>query len=125
MTAITLGAGDDGRTVQAAAGDRIILRLPENPTTGVRWDFEQPEPSLKLVDDGYEEPPPGVGAATTRVLIFEAQAPGRFTLALKRWQAWEGPSTIDATFTGVELRDGALYSTYDRSAPAQKRPCPT
>jgi len=33
--------------------------------------------------------------------------------------------TIDATFTGVEYRDGALYSTYDRAAPPTKRLCPT
>ena len=33
--------------------------------------------------------------------------------------------TIDATFTGVVHRNGALYSAYDRSAPATRRPCPT
>jgi hypothetical protein len=32
---------------------------------------------------------------------------------------------IDATFTGVVHRGGALYSTYDRSAPPRKRACPT
>jgi hypothetical protein len=30
----------------------------------------------------------------------------------------------DATFTGVERRDGKLYSTYDRSRPHGKRSCP-
>lgn len=33
---------------------------------------------------------------------------------------------IDATFSGVERREGKLYSTYDRSAPrAGKQACPT
>ncbi len=32
---------------------------------------------------------------------------------------------IDSTFTGVIRRDGAIYSNYDRSAPPQKRACPT
>lgn len=31
----------------------------------------------------------------------------------------------DATFGGVEKRKARLYSTYDRSAPAGKRACPT
>lgn len=33
--------------------------------------------------------------------------------------------TIDATFTGVESKDGKMYSRYDRSLPPQKRLCPT
>ena len=33
--------------------------------------------------------------------------------------------TIDATFTGVESKDGHMYSRYDRSLPPQKRLCPT
>ncbi len=32
---------------------------------------------------------------------------------------------IDATFTGVIRRNGTIYSNYDRSAPPQKRSCPT
>ena len=33
--------------------------------------------------------------------------------------------TIDATFSGVERRDGRLYSTYDRTVKRAKRACPT
>jgi len=32
---------------------------------------------------------------------------------------------MDATFSGVVRRDGRLFSTYDRSAPPQRRECPT
>jgi hypothetical protein len=32
---------------------------------------------------------------------------------------------VDATSTGVERKDGELYSTYDRSAVRGKRKCPT
>lgn len=32
---------------------------------------------------------------------------------------------VDATFTGVERRNGRLYSTYDRSQPRGKQACPT
>ena len=33
--------------------------------------------------------------------------------------------TIDATFSGVERRNGRLYSTYDRTVKRAKRACPT
>ena len=32
---------------------------------------------------------------------------------------------IDGTFTGVVRKDGALYSTYDRTNPQAKPACPT
>jgi hypothetical protein len=32
---------------------------------------------------------------------------------------------IDSTFSGVERKNGRLYSTYDRSQPRAKRSCPT
>jgi len=37
----------------------------------------------------------------------------------------ERQMTIDATFQGVDRRDGRLISTYDRLAGGVKRPCPT
>ena len=33
--------------------------------------------------------------------------------------------TIDATFSGVERRDGRLFSTYDRTVKRARRACPT
>jgi asparagine N-glycosylation enzyme membrane subunit Stt3 len=32
---------------------------------------------------------------------------------------------VDATFTGDVLRDGKLFSTYDRTKPVGRRACPT
>ena len=37
----------------------------------------------------------------------------------------ERQMTIDATFHGVDRRDGRLITTYDRLAGPGKRPCPT
>ena len=37
----------------------------------------------------------------------------------------ERQMTRDATFHGVELRNGTLYTTYDRLADTGKHPCPT
>lgn len=40
---------------------------------------------------------------------------------------WVGESELvaDATFSGVELIDGKLQSTYDRSKPVGRQKCPT
>jgi hypothetical protein len=37
----------------------------------------------------------------------------------------EAQLVIDSTFGGVELKDGKLFSTYDRAVSAGKRACPT
>ena len=38
MTQIRLTSHDDGRTIDTRVGDMVIIELPENPTTGFRWN---------------------------------------------------------------------------------------
>jgi len=80
--------------------DVIVLKLPENPTTGVRWGFEQVNGPIKQVGDEYESPAgSAIGAMSTRVLTFKPLAPGIARLQLKRWQEWEGEASVDAKFS--------------------------
>ena len=66
MALVTIGAGEDGQVVHSSAKDTIVIRLPENPTTGVRWDVEQLRESMDLVGDDYEQPAgAGIGAGTS------------------------------------------------------------
>lgn len=100
MAVITIGVDDDGREVRATANDSIVLRLPENPTTGVRWDLDRLEGPAQLVGDAYEQQTGGgMGAAAVRVLTLQPRGPGQIRLQLKRWQEWEGASSIDATYS--------------------------
>jgi predicted secreted protein len=99
MATITLGMSEDSQVIRATVSDTIVMRLPENPTTGVRWDVEQLKGPIQLVGDDYEPSARGIGAAATRVLTLQLQAPGEFQLNLKRWQPWGDASSIDATFS--------------------------
>ena len=38
MPEIAVTEGDKGRSFQARIGDSIVVRLPETPTTGFRWN---------------------------------------------------------------------------------------
>ena len=102
MPVVTIGVESDGLTIPVAAGDEVIVRLPENPTTGVRWDFGRAEGPIERLYDTYEQPTGGgIGAATVRVFTLHALRPGRAELNLRRWQEWEGESSVDATFSVI------------------------
>lgn len=87
MNALTLGPADRGRQVAVHTGDRIVLRLPENPTTGYRWAGDIPAFLSPIRDDNEAGAAPG--AAGVRVLEFVAAAPGRAELSLGCTRAWD------------------------------------
>jgi len=91
---------DNGREVRVARNDSIVLKLPENPTTGVRWSVEDEAGLIEIVSDRYEPQESGgaIGAATTRVLTLKPRHAGRGTIQLKRSQEWERSAAVDATF---------------------------
>jgi inhibitor of cysteine peptidase len=89
---IGLTEADSGTTVSADPGDTIVVRLPENPTTGYRWEVAGgPSPSA----DDFTSAGTGQGAGGERTLRFTAQ-PGPITLVLKR--PWESDKP-QATFS--------------------------
>ncbi|MEV1289517.1 protease inhibitor I42 family protein [Micromonospora sp. NPDC049679] len=106
MARINLGRADGGRVHPASAGDVVVVRLDETPTSGYRWQIEEFDPEV-LTPAGEESlaPGAGIGGRGVRELRFTVVAPGasRLTLALRR--AWEGAgsaverfeATIDAT----------------------------
>ena len=106
MALISIGPDDNGKEIPASVGDMLVIKLPENPTTGVRWAFDLVSGPIESEHDKYEQPEPskdtegrGIGAAAIRVLTLRVQGCGRAALRLKRWQEWEGGSSIDATFS--------------------------
>ena len=103
MSSVTIGPDKDGKEVRVTMTDVIVLKLPENPTTGVRWSFEQINGPLKQVGDEYEPPDSssGIGAMSTRVFRLQPLGSGTARLQLKRCQEWEGDSSIDAKYSCV------------------------
>ncbi|MDQ3681308.1 MAG: protease inhibitor I42 family protein [Actinomycetota bacterium] len=100
MSTQTLSAADNGKTVNVGVGDVIVIRLPENPTTGYRWFLERvDEPLLETEDDSFSlDPNPQIGSGGTRELRFRSKAPGRGAIALKHWQEWSGEQSVTERF---------------------------
>src|SRR5258706_7930322 len=88
-------AADDGQTVPLKLGDTITIRLPENPTTGFRWELQPLDANvLTLADDGYESGGSLPGAGGVRVLRLQAVNPGKHDVVLRLRRAWENASPI-------------------------------
>ena len=103
MASISIEFQNDGQVIEATMADTVVIRLPETPTSGVRWEFDELDAALQPVGDDYElSPGGGIGAASIRVLSLKPNQPGEYPIRLKRLQQWEGESSTDATF-GVTL----------------------
>jgi len=88
---------DRGRKVPVHVGDTLVLSLPENPTTGVRWVPPKSDALEVLADDNVPGSS-GIGAAGLRVLKLRPIRPGSILLRLLRHQAWEDEDTADEHF---------------------------
>lgn len=107
MRQILLTLADSGKSLELAEGERVTIRLPENPTTGYLWQTEATgEEVVSLV--GREPGPPGVGVGGGREVsfIFEARGLGEARVRLKRGRSWVADeSGIDRRFeVGVIVR---------------------
>jgi inhibitor of cysteine peptidase len=103
VTLISLLAEHSGSTIVAATGDRVRIRLEENPTTGYRWQPRAQSSLLELVDDDFTPAGDGgIGAGGTRTLEYEAITAGRGSLRLALARAWEPAQAPLRTF-GIEL----------------------
>jgi predicted secreted protein len=77
------------REVRVALGDDLVVRLPENATTGYRWHVEGLHGALRVETDAYA--PPGrllPGAGGTRELRLRPTQAGEGRLELALRQPW-------------------------------------
>ena len=80
-----------GEEVEAAPGDRIVIQIPENATTGYRWVVGDLPDALELAEDEFL--PPGsqrLGAGGERRVTLVARRPGQARVRLRLEQPWEG-----------------------------------
>jgi inhibitor of cysteine peptidase len=94
MAAITLTKANNGESIECRQGDEIILRLPENPTTGYRWHIVRADGLVQETDLYRPDPNPQFGSGGVREFRFRATAPGKGRLELKYWRVWEGDKSI-------------------------------
>jgi inhibitor of cysteine peptidase len=97
MADLTLA--DDGATVDVAPGETLSLRLPENATTGYRWEVDSlDEAILELIDERPSYPKAGVGGGGEVNFVVRALVPGSAELRFKQWRAWEGQDSVIGRF---------------------------
>jgi inhibitor of cysteine peptidase len=88
MSEHVLGPDAGDRPTVARIGDHVVIRLPENPTTGYRWRVDDVDDRVLTLESSTFEPPepPIPGAGGWRAIHLRAVGPGtaRLHLALGR-----------------------------------------
>jgi len=94
MQDLTLSEADNGKEIEAAVGQRIVLTLPENPSTGYTWSIELP-PGVEQQSSTFA--PAGAamaGSGGRRVWSIKLLRSGEATLRAKLWREWEGDGSV-------------------------------
>jgi inhibitor of cysteine peptidase len=95
VSTLEIGPKDKGRHIELRKGDILVVRLPENPSTGYRWAVHH-DGGVLQVEGTHFDPMEGsrVGAGGWRTLRLKAAATGTAKLQLKLWQEWEGDASV-------------------------------
>jgi inhibitor of cysteine peptidase len=94
---VILTEAQNGGRVSMAIGDILILRLPENPTTGFRWSFKISD-NLIQTNDNFITASTGTGAGGMRCLRFSVQAIGVGCIEATLHRIWETGTAPQAIF---------------------------
>ncbi len=79
----------DRTSIEVGVGDELVIRLPENGTTGYVWSVKDTGAPLELADDRVTPQTHAIGAASQRVLTLRAVAAGRASVVLELAREWE------------------------------------
>ncbi len=102
MAEIVITIGHNGGSVKVATGDVITVQLPENPTTGYRWQrYEEADSAriLAFIGDsfqGSDRAAPGAGG--TRIFRFAPQSSGAASLHVALVRSWQQDAAPRETF---------------------------
>ncbi|MBI5719636.1 MAG: protease inhibitor I42 family protein [Burkholderiales bacterium] len=98
-----LTAADDGRTLELRAGSEVVIRLPENPSTGFRWEIDTDKAYVTVERQRFEQRSDRVGGGGESSWVLRASTPGVTTVKLMLWRPWEGERAAIQRFV-VTLR---------------------
>ncbi|MCL6450069.1 MAG: protease inhibitor I42 family protein [Acetobacteraceae bacterium] len=106
---VFVSADASGTAITLRPGQRLVVELPSNPSTGFQWTLWTPPDATVLAPEGSEfvAPPsssPAVGQAGKELWQFSATAQGKtgFTLAYAR--PWESRPPESEFTLSVEVR---------------------
>jgi inhibitor of cysteine peptidase len=87
MPTLTLTRNDHGKVLTAAAGSVVLLTLPENPTTGYRWQLDASF-GLRGRGSGFKTDSGEVGSGGARVFRFDLEPVEEVTLRATCRRTW-------------------------------------
>ncbi|MGJ4893230.1 protease inhibitor I42 family protein [Bradyrhizobium sp. HKCCYLRH3099] len=100
MAELKFSSVDNNKSVAAKVGDDIVISLPQNATTGFRWD--RLSNTDHLADQGSHIVPavaaPAGGSSAAAVFRYRARRAGLATITLKLWRG-SGPDAAAYKFT--------------------------
>jgi inhibitor of cysteine peptidase len=94
-----LNESDNNRTISIRTGEKLRITLPENATTGFRWEIERCD--RELVGVVAEEPryhSGKVGSGGHVEFVFQGRSVGVCEIVLKHWRSWEGEASVIARY---------------------------
>jgi inhibitor of cysteine peptidase len=80
------------------AEQTLVIRLPENPTTGYRWAVESCG-TMQIDKDEFFPIGTGIGAGGTRQLQWRAESSGKHHISLVLQRSWEAPNMAIERFS--------------------------
>lgn len=96
---VTLTENDSGRCVSLRVNDTLRILLPENPTTGYRWELDLPTDGALMLESAARQDPSTVpGATIAHAFSLRAARPGNAEIAAKLWRDWEGEGSVVSRF---------------------------
>jgi inhibitor of cysteine peptidase len=99
---ITVTEQDSGKTIGVAVGQKVLVQLPSNPTTGYQWSVLGSPAPLVFVKSDYAtdgQSAGRMGAGGTETLGFTAKSPRKVELRLGYARPWEKDVTPAKAFS--------------------------
>ena len=82
------------RDIELPVGEAFEVRLPENPTTGFRWNFSSSgEPACELLDNSFEIVADRPGRGGSHSWQFRVAQAGHGIIELVYRRSWERDKT--------------------------------
>jgi inhibitor of cysteine peptidase len=93
---LLLTAKDNGKSFSASLGNTIVIKIPENPTTGFRWELEEFDNSaLEMqASDFSSKSTILTGSGGEKSFTIKTKQIGQTSISLKLWRDWEGDSSV-------------------------------
>lgn len=93
----------NGKNVDLRVGQRFIIVLQENPTTGFQWQFVENGKPVALLDrDFFKASSRRLGSPGLHEWLFHAVSPGQAKIDMRLVRAWD-QSTVTRAFS-IRLR---------------------